>query len=476
VVRFLGVDTLSTEMIADYARLPWPIEFAAGVPEALTAAALSAADASASAEAYGRTTGVGANRDVAADDADGEHGLRLVRSHATGAGAELGVEVARASMLVRVHQLSWPGSGIPFPVVDALRRAANDGRTPPVRAFGGLGTGDIVPLAELALCLLGERPWSNGETAAYLDHIDASGALSFMSSSAPTIAVAAVAAGEFDCFVRASVVVAALSAAAVQSNGQQWSEVAERTRPSAGASFVAESMRHLLDGHVRPAVRTQDPLSFRTIPFIAGPLWEATHELSADAGLAANAQAENPRFAIDGVFHHGAFQLTSLALRLDTARLALTQWVSTSLARLVKLCDPAYNGEGRFLARGPQGSSGLMVLEYTSASALDAVRGLADPVTRGTTTISIGNEDTASFASRAAIVSLDILRAAGVVVGCELVAAVRALRRVDRALLGERLCAVLDVCAGLPDVDDDRPLVDDVAMAPRLLGMLAEMI
>lgn len=472
----LGIDHLSAEAIVDYARFPWHLEFGPGVPDVLDAAARSAADVSKRSDAYGRTTGVGANRDVVVDDADGEHGMRLVRSHATGAGAELGDEVARAATLVRLHQLSRAGSGIPFGVVDALRRAANDGRTPLVRSFGGLGTGDIVALAELALCLLGERPWSDGETAAYLDHLDAAGALAFMSSSAPTIAVAALAAAEFDCFVRASVVVAALSAAAVQANDQQWSAVAEHTRPSAGTSFVADAMRRLLDGHVRPAARTQDPLSFRTIPFVAGPLWEATNELAAEVGFAANALAENPRFRGDDVYHHGAFQLTSLALRLDVARLALTQWVSTSQARLAKLCDPAYNGEGRFLARGPRGSSGLMVLEYTASSALDAVRGLADPVTRSTVSISIGNEDTASFASRAAALSRDILRAAGVTVGCELLAAVRVLRRVDRSLLGRSLRAALDVCAGLPDLDADRPLIDDVAAAPQLLGMLAEMI
>ncbi len=472
----LGPAALTVEQIAEYARAPFPLDFAPGVAEAVTDAARRAAEISRDATAYGRTTGVGANRDVEADDADGEHGLRLVRSHATGAGAVLDDETGRAAMLVRLHQLSQPGSGIPFEVLDALRRAANDGRVAPLRQWGGIGTGDIVSLAEMALCLLGERPWADGTEAQYLQTIDAAGALAFMSSSAPTIGVAALAAAEFQCIVQASLVVASMSAAALRCNAQQWSHVAEDTRPSAGVSFAAAGMRRVLTDTATPAARTQDPLSFRTIPFVAGPLWESVQELTAETGVAANARAENPRFADAGVFHHGAFQLTSLALRLDTVRLALHQWVSTSLARLVKLHDPAYTGSTRFLAHGPRGSSGLMVLEYTAASALDAVRGMAAPVTLGSTSISIGNEDTASFASRGAAVSRDALRAAGVVVGCELLSAVRLLRTFDRSTLGPRLRALLDVCAGLPSDDGDRPLVDDVAMAPGLLGMLAEML
>ena len=73
---------------------------------------LVATQASASLAAYGRTTGVGANRDVDADNHDGDHGMRLIRSHAAGAGDDLGEEVARAMMLVRANQLARPGSGI----------------------------------------------------------------------------------------------------------------------------------------------------------------------------------------------------------------------------------------------------------------------------------------------------------------------------------------------------------------------------
>ena len=468
----IGGAALGVRDVVGYASHPAAIVFADGVEAALRANSAMAERVALTSPSYGRTTGVGANRDVAADDEDGDHGLRLVRSHATGAGPLLGDDVARSTMLVRLQQLAQPGSGIPFEIVEALRVAANDGRVPPIRSFGGMGTGDITGLAELALCLLGERPWSDGATARYLPAIGGSGALALMSSSAPTVAAAAHAAAEMQRFLHASLVVATMSSLAVRPNAQQWSPAAAATRPSVGLAAVTGRMRALLDGSRWESPRTQDPLSFRVIPFVAGPLWESAEALLRAVGAEINAGAENPRYADEQVWHHGAFNLTGLALALDTARLAATQWCSTSLARLVKLHDPAYTGQSRFLAHGPAGSSGSMVLEYTAGSALETVRTLADPTSRHTTNISVGVEDHATFASRGAIATRELVLAARTVVACELVAAVRALRHAEGIELGDAIRETLRHCSTLPDDANDRPLIDDVRAAEQLLDEL----
>ena len=473
---FLGTDPVSTHTLVADARANLRLQLAPHVETELRAGAADARLASQASLAYGRTTGVGANRNDTADDHDGRHGLRLVRSHATGAGPDLGADVGRATMLVRAHQLSRPGSGIPYEVVDALVRAAADGRTAPVRAFGGLGTGDITVLGELALCLLGELPWHGGSVVAHLDEVDASAALAFMSSSAPTLAVAALAADEVRTIGRASAVVAALAALAVRGTSQQWSETAAATRPSPGVEWAAATMRRVLAGSSSPSVRTQDPISFRSIPFVYGPFAEAAAALVDEIDAAIDARAENPRFSADGVWHHGAFHLTSLALRLDTFRLALTQVMSTAVARTVKINDPAYTGQSRFLADGPAGSSGVMVLEYTAASALETVRTLADPVSRHTTTISIGTEDHASFATRAALATREVADAAATIVACELVTALRSVRRAlldGEITLGPVASALVDICSGLPTDTADRPLIADVAIAIDLLPSIA---
>ncbi len=470
----LGRDTVDTGTIARFAAAPMRMTLHPDVAAAVRANAVEANAAALTGAAYGRTTGVGANRDVAADDSDDLHGMRLVRSHATGAGKVLGAEVGRATMLIRAHQLAAPGSGLPLDVLEALIAAITDGRVPPVRALGGIGTGDIAVLGEVALCLLGERPWLDGEVRAYLGHLGGNAALAFMSSSAPTIATAALAAEALRRLTRSSLLVAAMGLAAVRANPQQWSSAAGDARPSPGVAAVVSLLQRTLEGSQWHATRTQDPLSWRTIPYVAGPFWQAVDELCREVDACVDARAENPRFVDGSVWHHGAFMLTSLGLRLDTARLALTQWTATSLARLVKLHDPAYTGQRRFLASGPDGSSGHMVLEYTAASALDSVRSLAEPCSRGTVTISLGNEDHASFSSRGAVATMEAVRCAEVAVGCELLSAARALRSAQGVTVGAPLAAVLERCSGLGELPDDHPLIDEVESSGAVLQALSD--
>ena len=470
----LGRDTVDSGTVARFAATPSRVTLHPDVAAAVRANAVEANAAAATGAAYGRTTGVGANRDVAADDSDDLHGMRLVRSHATGAGTVLGVELGRATMLIRAHQLAAPGSGAPLDVLEALTAAINDGRVPPVRALGGIGTGDIAVLGEVALCLLGERPWLDGQVHPYLGHIGGNGALAFMSSSAPSLAAAALAADSMRRLTRSSLLVAAMGLAAVRANPQQWSAAAAAARPSPGVADVVSLLQRTFEDSHWDATRTQDPLSWRTIPYVAGPFWQATDELCREVDACVDARAENPRFVDGAVWHQGAFMLTSLGLRLDAARLALTQWTATSLSRLVKLHDPAYTGQRRFLASGPDGSSGHMVLEYTAASALDSVRALADPCRRGTETISLGNEDHASFASRGALAAMEAVRCAEVAVGCELLSAVRALRSVEGVVVGAQLAEVLARCSALAQLTDDHQLVDEVQMAVAVLQAMSD--
>jgi len=119
------------------------------------AAASAAARHLASGPVYGRTTAVGANKHA---KAAGGNGLRLLRSHACGAGDPMPADQARAMLAVRVNQLAAGGAGIHPRVVAALVEALNQGLVPPVRRIGAIGTGDLTALATTGLCLLGERP------------------------------------------------------------------------------------------------------------------------------------------------------------------------------------------------------------------------------------------------------------------------------------------------------------------------------
>lgn len=142
----LGTNELTVDQLWAWLAAPAKVSIETEAISALGANQLASTRASASGAAYGRTTGVGANRDVDADNEDGDHGMRLIRSHAAGAGNDLGEDVARAMMLVRANQLARPGSGITPEILAAHVQALNEGCTPTVRMHGAVGTGEITVL------------------------------------------------------------------------------------------------------------------------------------------------------------------------------------------------------------------------------------------------------------------------------------------------------------------------------------------
>ena len=143
-------------------------------------AARLGADLSTRRAVYGRTTGVGANRDeLVGEDAEpadtvgsagltgsAGHGLRLLRSHSGGAGDQLDPELVRAAMLIRLNQLLTGRSGVSSGLVHALADAVRTGARPVVHRLGAIGTGDLAPLAQIALALAGEGAWDTAPPVA----------------------------------------------------------------------------------------------------------------------------------------------------------------------------------------------------------------------------------------------------------------------------------------------------------------------
>ena len=145
---------------------------------------------------YGRTTGVGANRDQPVEDEPdtrGEHGVAILRSHAAGWGAPLDPTIVRAGLGIRANQLLSGGSGVEpgLPAALAALACGEEADLPVVHRYGALGTSDLTALAEVGLTLLGERPRAGG--AARRSHVLRSvDALPLMSSHAFTLAEGAL--------------------------------------------------------------------------------------------------------------------------------------------------------------------------------------------------------------------------------------------------------------------------------------------
>lgn len=551
---------------------------------------------------YGRGTGVGAHRSVAVDPAEETaHGLRLLRSHAGGAGPLLPARTVRAMLAIRANQLLAGGSGIHPSFVTALTDALRLGVHPAVNVYGGVGTGDLTALAQTGLTLLGERPWltpddsptsprtggtvpmadrtgvgpglgvaagpgagsvaagvGTGERAAAgpggglgevpgggvlggerstsgagglggvgvgAEHavlaavgptgtvdavhvgearpqgvgdgdrtgrelpapvtLRAGDALALLSSNALALAQAALAGHETELLLRATHVVAALSLAAVSGSPEAYAAPVHALRPYPGPARAAAEVRRLLGMPDDPAAdagdglpvadrRIQDPYGFRAFPQVHGAALDASAALRRIVETEINCPSENPVLTPDGhLYHHGGFFAAPLALALDGLNLALLKTAQLSAARLSALSRPDLTGLPAFLATGPAGSSGTMILEYTANSALAELRSsAAAPASAGHAVLSHGLEEAAGFAGQAARQTEGARAAYATVLACELVSAVRALRLHPEP---PALPALTLAAAVLPTGLEDRPLTADIETATELLPRLADL-
>ncbi|MEU9208914.1 aromatic amino acid ammonia-lyase [Streptomyces sp. NPDC048415] len=430
---------------------------------------------------YGRSTGVGANRNEdVPTEAAADHGLRLLRSHAGAIGEELPARQVRAMLAVRANQLLAGGAGLRPTVVTALCEALETGAYPVVNEFGSVGTGDIAALAQVGLALAGEHPWREA-AAPEPQPLDNNDALALISSNALTLGQAALALHELRGLIGATQVVAALSLHAVDGSHEAYAAPVHAARPHKGSTEVARWMRELIGAADRPTPplgRIQDPYGFRCLPQIHGPAHDAADALEAVLAVEINAAAENPLICTEDMaaYHHGGFYQAQLALALDHFRLAVTQVARLSTSRLSTLNEPAYTRLRPFLADHEPASSGVMILEYAAGAALGDLRAFSAPASLGHAVLSRGVEEQASFASLAARQTLRACGAYRLVVGCELVAAVRALRQRDLRPEPELPAGrALELAESVLEAEQaDRPLTDDVTAAAALLDRFTD--
>lgn len=464
--------SLTCGRVAAVARGRAKVAVAAAARRAAGAACTVAAEVAGGRPVYGRNTGVGANHAVTYNrDDDSQHGLRLLRSHAAGAGPLLAPELARAMLVVRLNQLGAGGSGVDPALLDVLADAINRGFTPPVPRYGAIGTGDLTGLASTALCLLGERAWHTGTGPPPLFGLRSCDALAFVSSNAATLGEAALCCRDLARLLRSAVVVAALSLLAVRGSLEPYAAPVHRACPL-GQRQVAAVVRALLGAERIQAARVQDPYGFRALPQVHGPALDALGNGDRVVGRQLNSAGENPLVDVPGrtVWHNGNFHTAYVGLALDAARAALFQTAALSAARLGTLVEPSFTGLNPFQADSA-GSSGIMMLEYVAQSAVADIRRFATPAALGGAVLSRGVEEHAGFSTQSARATTDAVAAYDVVLSCELVAAVRALRMQRRLPAAGRLRRAYEIAeVGLDPQTADRPLDGDLAAAARILA------
>ena len=270
--------------------------------------------------------------------------------------------------------------------------------------------------------------------------------------------------------------IAALSHGAVRASTEPYAAPVHEARRYPGQREVAAVLRDLL-GTVH-SDRIQDPYGYRALPQVHGPAMDAARQAGSAVAAELNAAAENPLVDVAGgtVWHNGNFHTAYVGLALDALRAALFQTAALSAARLGTLVEPAFTGLGPFLATDQPPSSGILILEYVSQSAIADIRRLAGPAALGSAVLSRGVEEHAGFSTQSARATTEAVEAYRVVLACELVAAVRAIRLSGRTPAQPALATAFDLAAdALPPGTADRALDTDLAAAQRLLPALAEL-
>ncbi len=466
---------LSLDHLVSWARKggPAPVELTDASVERIAISHQHLRTAGRSGAVYGLTTGVGALRTVPTDITPGDgssHALRLWRSHATGFGETYDDATARAAMAIRLHQITSGRSGVSAGLAASLGSAVATGAVPDLHRFGSIGTGDLVPLAELALTLVGERAWRSG--SAPVAAVDDGDALPFMSSNALTLATALLVHRRLALLSDAAERVTALSARALQASVQAFDPRVHAGRPDASQQGIARRLMALLEPVDWEPARVQDPFALRTVPQVHAPFLDALHTTENAVRVEVDDSTENPLVVADGApLHHGGFVTARLSATLDALRQAAYPVISLSASRLSALINPSLSGLPAFLASGPADSSGVMILEYLAQDALARARIMSSPVSTGHAVVSLGLEEHASFSTQAVWACEQMVGLAPLVIGCELVAAVRALRMDPTRLPTGPLRQVYDAAsAQLGEDRADRPFNDDLAAAVQLVA------
>jgi histidine ammonia-lyase len=439
---------------------------------------------------YGITTGFGALAGTRIDPtraADLQRGIVL--SHATAVGRPLSRREARAMLLLRAHVLALGGSGVRPSLVDLMADMLNRDVVPVVPEQGSLGaSGDLSPLAALALPLLGEGsilgagdgphgPSKDAFAAAGLSPIDLEPkeGLALVNGTQGMLSVGALAHARAERLAVTADVVAAMTIEAALGTDAPFDERLHALRPHPGQVASASNLRRLLEGspilasHRDSPHIVQDAYSLRCAPQVHGATRDAIVRAGETLAIEVNAVSDNPIvFAATGeVLSGGNFHGMPVALVLDALAAALVPLASISERRLYRLLDPTLsNGLPPFLVPESGLNSGFMLVQYTAASLVSESKSLAHPASVDSIPSSAGQEDHVSMGMTAARHAREVVANAEVVLALEALAAAQALDLRAPLEPGAPTRAVHDaVRARVPFVEHDRGFGTDIELA-----------
>ena len=472
-------------------RVPATVELGEGVRRRIEEAARTVGDVIAQGNAvYGVNTGFGRLAQVRIPEGELARLQRnLVRSHATGVGADLPDDVVRMVLLLKIVGLARGHSGVRLQLVEALAALLEHGICPRLPSQGSVGaSGDLAPLAHLSATLLGEgEARVQGRTMSASEALAQAGlepirlapkeGLALLNGTQVSTALALVATFRTENLLAAALVAGAMSTDAVLGSDAPFDERIQHVRGHAGQAVVAATLRELMRGsEIRASHidcnRVQDPYSIRCQPPVIGACLDALRHVSDLLETEANAVTDNPLVFADAgeILSGGNFHAEPVALAADYLALALAEIGSLSERRTALLIDANLSGLPAFLVEDSGLNSGFMMAGTTAAALVSENKCLAHPASVDSIPTSANQEDHVSMATHGSRRLHQMLDNVERIVAIELLAAAQGVefRRPARSsnAIEEAMETLREVS---PRYADDRSLAPDIeAVAARI--------
>jgi histidine ammonia-lyase len=442
---------------------------------------------------YGVTTGFGRLAEVSVSEEDRRAlQVNLLRSHAAGTGPLLSAREIRVLLLLRANALARGHSGCRLEVVDRLLEFLARGVHPAVPESGSVGaSGDLAPLAHLALPLIGEgevlgrggegvRAAAEALEEAGLEPLSlvAKEGLALINGTQATTGLGVLALLRVERALEQMEVAGAMSLEALMGTPAAFQPEVHQARPHPGQIETAQRLRQLMAGseiresHRHGDPRVQDAYALRCMPQIHGAARSGLTYVREVLEREVNSATDNPLVFPESrsVISAGNFHAQVVAQVLDLLCMVVADLASVSERRLERLLNPDLSGLPAFLAPDPGIQSGYMILQVTVVDLLAELRVLAHPASVDSVPTSAGQEDHVSMGLAAARKARRAAEILDTVVAAELLAAAQGLefRRPLKPGRGvERAREVLR--SAVPPLEVDRPPAPDLAQVARMV-------
>jgi histidine ammonia-lyase len=406
--------------------------------------------------------------------------MNLVRSHAVGVGEPLDVEETRAMMLLRANVLAKGVSGARPCVAEQIVAMLNAGIHPLVPSRGSVGaSGDLAPLAHLALAMVGEGPCWEGSSSEVLPEAgiepltpEAKEGLALLNGTQAMTAVGCLTLARAKRALHAAETAGAMSLEALMGTPAAHDPRIHDLRPHPGQIESAHIQREMLeDSEIRESHRLDDPrvqdaYSLRCMPQVHGAVRGALAHVEDVLRVETGSGTDNPLVLGEDVVSGGNFHGAPIALALDYAAIAMTDLGSISERRTDRLVNPdTSEGLPPFLTRHPGTMSGFMMAQVTAAALLNECKVLAHPASVDNVPTSGAREDHVSMGMTAALKLKQIVALVERILAIEALAAAEGLEFRKPLAPGRGVAAARQRLRELvPSVAVDRPLGSEIEL------------